>query len=143
MFGLNSKAPPTGHFWLYIIALEQDKYYVGITRYKDPYRRINQHGTKQGAAWTRKYKPLKPLQVVRLENLGFIPATEAERRENAAFEEFRKLYGLQNVRGGKVTSRWPVYRVGGIYFGYKALSALGSLVLAVILIVLVYYINMS
>ena len=141
MLGFNRKPPVIRHFWLYVIALEHGKYYVGITRWKDPYRRINQHSTKEGAAWTRKHKPLKPLQVVRLDDLGIITATEAERRENATFEELRKRYGLRNVRGGSVTSHWPVYRVGRIYFGYKVVSALGSLMLVVVLLVLIYIIS--
>jgi predicted GIY-YIG superfamily endonuclease len=141
MLGLKRKPPVIRHFWLYVIALEQGKYYVGITRWGDPYRRINQHGTKEGATWTRRYKPLKPLRVVRLEDLGVIPAAEAERRENATFEEFRKRYGLRNVRGGNVTSHWSVYRMGRVYFGYKVLSALGSLALVVILLALIYIVT--
>ncbi len=124
----NPKLTTIRHFWLYVIALEQDKYYVGITTRKDPYVRIKQHGGKLGARWTAKYKPLRPLTVVRLEKLGTMSLAEAEGREQAAFEEYRKLYGLRNVRGGRVLSTWPVYRLGSFYCNWQMVEALGIVI---------------
>jgi predicted GIY-YIG superfamily endonuclease len=66
----NYKRETIRHYWLYAIALEQGKYYVGITARHDPYIRLRQHGDPYGASWTKKYKPLKPVRPLRLEDLG-------------------------------------------------------------------------
>jgi len=128
----NKKALTIRHFWLYAIALEDNKYYVGITAHKDPYVRLQQHGGPFGARWTMAHKPLKPLQVLRLDKLGAITLQEAENREQAAFEEFRKQYGLRNVRGGHVTSSYAVFRIGSFYFNSAMLESFGVTLLLII-----------
>jgi predicted GIY-YIG superfamily endonuclease len=129
----NHKRTTIRRFWLYVIALEQGKYYVGITARKDPYIRLRQHGGPHGARWTHKYKPLKPLQILRLEKLGALSLQRAEQCEQAVFEEYRKQFGLRNVRGGRIVSSGPVFRLGQIYVNHQMLEAL-----AVVVIVLLY-----
>jgi predicted GIY-YIG superfamily endonuclease len=132
MFALKSKqALVVRRFWLYAIALEHNKYYVGITAHKDPYVRLRQHGGPFGARWTLAHKPLKPLQVLRLEKLGAMTLQEAEAHEQAAFEEFRKQYGLRNVRGGRVTSSYAVFRIGSFYFNSAMLESFGVVLLLI------------
>jgi len=113
------------HFWVYAIALRDNKYYVGITARKDPYLRIRQHGGPYGARWTMKHPPLHPLQVLRLEDLGHVSLRTAEAREQAVFEELRREYGLKHVRGGRITSTGPVYRLGSMYVNWAMLETLG------------------
>lgn len=64
------------HWRLYILKLEQGKYYVGITT-KDPERRFLEHKNNiRSAAWTRKYKPIKILQA---KYLGLVTQERAEK----------------------------------------------------------------
>jgi predicted GIY-YIG superfamily endonuclease len=135
----NKKALTIRHFWLYAIALEHNKYYVGITAHKDPYVRLKQHGGSFGARWTLAHKPLKPLQVLRLEKLGAMTLQEAEAHEQAAFEEFRKQYGLRNVRGGRVTSSYAVFRIGSFYFNSAMLESFGVVLLLIVCAVVLWF----
>ena len=43
--------------FIYIIELENNKYYIGKT--SNPDFRINQHFNGDGSMWTRKYKPIR------------------------------------------------------------------------------------
>ena len=45
-----------GAYFLYILALEDDNYYVGISR--DVYKRYNEHVNHKGAHFTRIYPPI-------------------------------------------------------------------------------------
>lgn len=126
------------HFWLYAIALEQGKYYVGITSRKNPFDRLKQHGTSFGASWTRKYKPLRPIQPLMLKKLGVMTLAQAEKYEQKAFEEYRKLYGTGNVRGGRIVSRGPIFRLGGLYFNEQMLSNLTVIMLLLLVIAYLY-----
>ena len=75
--------------YIYILKLEQCKYYVGKTN--NIQRRYMEHLQGIGASWTAKYKPL------RLEKL--LPS-------NNPFDEdkytklYMTIYGINNVRGG-------------------------------------------
>lgn len=67
------------HWTLYILRLEEQKYYVGITS-QTPERRLYEHQHDIRAAnWTRKYKPVK---IIYTDSLGSIAKATAEKREN-------------------------------------------------------------
>ena len=76
-----------GKGFVYILRLERGKYYVGLTT--SPVRRLGQHFSGIGAAWTSKYRP-RDIEIVKPGN---------------ADEEFKltlemvRLHGWQNVRG--------------------------------------------
>ncbi len=87
-------------FWLYILKLEQDKYYAGITS-NTPEKRLKQHVNGfMAARWTRKYKPLKILDT---KDLGLLTRKDAETFERKVVRKYIKLKGLNNVRGGELT----------------------------------------
>ena len=132
----NYKDETVRHWWLYAIALEQGKYYVGITSRKDPRDRLRQHGGAYGASWTKKYKPLKPIQPLALKDLGRITQTAAEQQEQDLFEEYAKVHGLRNVRGGRVTWTRGVFKVGKFYFPQEVLE--GGYVICVLLMLMAY-----
>jgi hypothetical protein len=74
---------------IYILQLEEGKYYVGKTRNIE--QRLNDHYHDNGSEWTKKYKPVKTIQIV----------------ENCDdFDEDKYVlinmskYGIDNVRGG-------------------------------------------
>jgi predicted GIY-YIG superfamily endonuclease len=85
------------HWWLYVLELEQGKYYVGITS-KTPEERSWEHQHKVRAAyWTMKYPPLK---IIHTEDLGSVTKQDAEKRENTVVREQLLRFGTNNVRGG-------------------------------------------
>lgn len=89
------------YYWLYILKLEQNKYYVGITT-KTPEIRFGEHVKGIWAAdWTKTYKPL---QIFDSENLGYITKEEAEIIEHQKTQKLMKKYGWKNVRGGRFRS---------------------------------------
>ena len=71
---------------IYVLALENDKYYVGKT--DNVKYRIKQHFDGKGAFWTQKYKPIK------------IVYTASSREEDYHVIKAMHKYGIQNVRGG-------------------------------------------
>jgi predicted GIY-YIG superfamily endonuclease len=89
------------HWWLYVLRLADDKWYVGITA-KTPEIRLQEHleGTR-AAYWTAKHKPI---EIVYREDLGSTIKSKAERRENKYTRALMKQRGLNNVRGGDLTS---------------------------------------
>jgi predicted GIY-YIG superfamily endonuclease len=74
---------------LYVLQLEDGKYYVGKT--KDIRRRVEEHARGDGPEWTRTYRPVKVLEVRPLKN---------EHDENNTTKDVMKKYGEENVRGG-------------------------------------------
>ena len=48
--------------FIYVIELQNDKYYVGKT--VNPHYRIETHFTNNGAEWTKLYKPIKILELI-------------------------------------------------------------------------------
>ena len=88
----------TKHYDLYILKLEQDKYYVGITAMRDPYKRIEQHQRGYfSSQWTKKYRPIQTLEV---RDLGEVTQVEAEHTETLVTQEYMNRFGHNNVRGG-------------------------------------------
>ena len=96
------------HYWhkkrrysLYILKLEQGKYYIGITTFANPYRRIEQHQRGYfSSQWTKKYKPIQTLEV---RSLGELTQEKAEHAETLVTQEYMEKFGHNNVRGGKFT----------------------------------------
>lgn len=73
----------------YILLLEEDKIYVGITTNID--RRMLQHGCGYGSEWCKKYKPIKTLKTI----------SDCITTDEIKYTlEYMKKYGIDNVRGG-------------------------------------------
>ena len=75
--------------FIYILQLEQGKYYVGkTTNYAF---RLEQHFGSSGSAWTKKYKPINVLEL--------IPNCDNYDEDKHTLKCMEK-YGINNVRGG-------------------------------------------
>ena len=101
------------HWHLYILKLQDGKYYVGITS-KTPEIRMREHlNGVRTAYWTAKHKPLK---IIYTEDLGNITRRQAEKRENKMVRACMKERGINDVRGGDLTSTEEyVVRFGYIF----------------------------
>lgn len=77
---------------VYILKLEQDKYYVGKTQDLD--NRLVQHKTGNGSAWTRKYPVIELIDSI--ENCNAFD-------EDKYVKMYMDEYGIDNVRGGSYT----------------------------------------
>jgi hypothetical protein len=75
--------------FIYILQLQQGKYYVGKTT--NPTFRLDQHFTSSGSAWTKKYKPMSLLEL--------IPNCDDYDEDKHTIKCMDK-YGINNVRGG-------------------------------------------
>lgn len=78
---------------LYVLQLEDGKYYVGKT--KDIRRRVGEHASGSGSSWTTTHKPIKVMEVR--------PLTGAH-DENNTTKDLMKKHGVDNVRGGSYTA---------------------------------------
>lgn len=104
------------HYWLYVLKLEQGKYYVGTTS-KTPEERFKEHVNGFLAAeWTKVYKPIKIDQVV---DLGVTTIEKTEAYENKVTRRYIKAYGINNVRGGNLTYRGKYVSRFGYYYSDK------------------------
>jgi cellular nucleic acid-binding protein len=74
---------------IYILQLENDKYYVGKTN--SPNFRIENHFNSNGSTWTKTYKPIKILEI--------IPNCD-EYDEDKYTLKYMSQFGMNNVRGG-------------------------------------------
>ena len=76
-------------FEIYVLKLEQDKYYIGKT--KNSLKRITNHFRGKTTAWTSKYRPISVIEII---------------HDCDAFDEdkytkkYMTMYGIDNVRGG-------------------------------------------
>ena len=75
--------------YVYTLLLEQNKYYVGKT--DNPRFRIESHFDASGSAWTKKYPPVKLLEL--------IPDCD-HFDEDKYTKIYMNKYGINNVRGG-------------------------------------------
>jgi hypothetical protein len=75
--------------YIYILQLEQNKYYIGKT--DNPDYRLNNHFNSNGSEWTKLYKPIKVLQI--------IPDCD-DYDEDKYTQIYMDKYGFDNVRGG-------------------------------------------
>ncbi len=74
--------------YIYVLELKYGKYYVGKT--KDPQMRLEAHDDHRGSAWTKKYAPVKLVEMVQGDDLA----------ENTFTFKYMIEYGIPNVRGG-------------------------------------------
>lgn len=89
------------HWTLYVLRLRDSKFYVGITS-KTPEIRMQEHlNGIRVAYWTAKHRPI---EIIYTEDLGNIEKSKAEKRENKMVRALMKQRGLNNVRGGDLTS---------------------------------------
>jgi len=123
---------PKKHYWLYVLKLEQGKYYVGVTS-KTPEIRMKEHTNGFGAAWTRKYKPLKLLDK---KGLGLITYEEAEKYENKVVRKYMNERGFNNVRGGDLRSPDNFVKRFGWYFDKASWETL-TLIIFILLVFVV------
>ena len=75
--------------FIYILKLQNNKYYVGKTNL--PNFRLNDHFKNNDTEWTKKYKPLEILKI--------IPNCDNFDEETYTLRYMDK-YGIDNVRGG-------------------------------------------
>ena len=75
---------------IYVLALEDDCYYVGITHNLN--LRYAQHLAGDGANWTTVHKPLRIIEV--------ISEDATLQKENQVTRSYINRYGEEKVRGG-------------------------------------------
>ena len=75
--------------FIYILQLENNKYYVGKTN--NPQFRLEQHFNSTGSVWTTKYKPLSVLEIIK---------DCDEYDEDKYTRKYMDKFGVDNVRGG-------------------------------------------
>ena len=130
----------TKNYWLYVLKLEQGKYYVGVTSHDNPYMRIRQHGKFASAAWTDKYKPLKD-PLVELKKVGNMTYSEAKKIESNLMMEYVDKYGQNNVRGGNVNFTEDSVRIGNRFWkrdDFETMIVIPALLLIIVALGVAY-----
>jgi hypothetical protein len=74
---------------IYVLELVEGKYYVGKTN--NPGFRIDQHFHSGGAVWTRKYRPIRIIEIIN---------DCDDYDEDKYTRMYMDNYGIENVRGG-------------------------------------------
>lgn len=75
---------------IYILKLEDDCYYIGITM--DLNKRLSQHWSGKGAKWTMLHKPISVEKVI-------FPVLDSK-MENELTLEYMEKFGKDKVKGG-------------------------------------------
>lgn len=124
-------------WWLYILVLEKGKWYVGITS-QLPEARFREHRLgKRAAYWTMKHKPIS---IELIEDLGIVSKEHAESYENNITRKLMEERGLNNVRGGDLTSvENYTKRFGWIWKKYDWDNISGMLIITAIAVSLCIY----
>jgi hypothetical protein len=79
--------------FIYILKLQGGKYYVGKTT--NPSFRLDKHFNGDGSAWTRKYPPIKVVELI---------SDCDDYDEDKYTKIWMDKYGIDNVRGGSFVS---------------------------------------
>ena len=87
---------PNKIWYLYVLRLENNLFYIGITIY--PKARITDHFQGNGANFTKRNLPL---EVVELYSLNMTDRKLCYKKEIMKTREYRSLYGKDKVIGGK------------------------------------------
>lgn len=127
------------HFWLYILLLEEHKYYIGITT-KTPEERFKEHQNGfMAARWTKKYKPIK---IIDRKDLGLKTLEEAELFESRAVRKYMQEKGYNNARGGDLTDEKNYTKRFGRFFivdDWETITVVVFLVFCLIVMTIMYY----
>ena len=98
------------HYWLYVLLLNEDKYYIGITSRREPEDRIQEHFNGfYTAQWVRRFGPKKVLEKL---DAGFMTPEEADAKERKLTLEYISKYGYKNVRGGDLNYSVDYRKIG-------------------------------
>jgi predicted GIY-YIG superfamily endonuclease len=112
------------HYWLYVLRLNEGKYYIGTTSKKDPNHRIQEHMNGfYSAQWVKKYKPIEPLEII---NIGNITKERAELLEQHRTFQYMEKYGYQNVRGGNLNYSGRYFVFFGRFIRSKDVEAMAT-----------------
>lgn len=84
------------YFRLYVLELEQGKYYVGLSHNVE--KRFKMHKDGEGAEFTKLYKPVRIVKNVTTYATTYTVAGQYEDNETI---KLMKIYGRENVRGGR------------------------------------------
>ena len=83
------KSPVDMTTTIYVLRLEEGRYYVGKTN--DVQRRYEEHLNGHGSAWTRKYRPITLERTI---------SGASSFDEDKVTKELMAKYGIEKVRGG-------------------------------------------
>jgi predicted GIY-YIG superfamily endonuclease len=87
---------------IYVLLCEKNRYYVGKTQ-RPLTARIEEHFKQHGSEWTKKYRPIKVVEV--------IPDAD-QFDEDKHTKKYMKKYGIDKVRGGTYTQmELPEYSI--------------------------------
>lgn len=75
--------------YIYVLECQEGKYYVGKTG--NLFNRIPDHISGAGAAWTKKYSPIKLIETYEINNMF---------DEDICTLKYMQKHGIDNVRGG-------------------------------------------
>lgn len=127
------------HYHLYVLKLEQDKYYVGITT-KTPEIRFQEHlNGVRPAKWTMRYKPVA---VIDTKDLGQMTKEEAEAYETRVVLKYMKERGVNKARGGDLTSEEDYALIAGRAFNaldWYSFKTVYILLAIIVVLVFIYY----
>ena len=73
---------------IYILQLQDNKYYIGKTT--QPEIRLESHFNSNGSSWTKKYKPIKVIDLIH-------DCDDFD--EDKYTLKYMQKYGINNVRG--------------------------------------------
>jgi predicted GIY-YIG superfamily endonuclease len=108
------------HYWLYVLRLEEDKYYVGVTS-KTPEERFREHlNGIRAAKWTLKYKPVS---IYDQKELGLMTYDYAQKYENIVVRRYMKERGYNITRGGDLTDPSDYVKFGQTIYDRQIFQA--------------------
>lgn len=125
-------------YWLFILQLEQDKYYVGVTA-RDVSKRVSKH--QHGFMGVKRTKHYKPLKILDKKNLGVITFDSTEKYETRVTIKYIKRYGVNNVRDGLLTYEANYTYRFGRYFkddDYSSLLGISTMALSILALSILY-----
>lgn len=87
--------------YLYVLELQNEKYYVGITH--NPNDRFHNHKVGKSQKFVKENLPIKTIEIELLDTIDRQIALELETKK--ALELIEK-YGFENVYGGAITGKY-------------------------------------
>jgi hypothetical protein len=95
--GINTEQLDLSQLWVYVLQLQEEKWYVGQT--KDPVRRFAQHIEGSGAVWTQIYRPTGKALLMKVDEPAAAHGFADPVTESSITLQMMGLFGIENVRG--------------------------------------------